>query len=185
MLQVKTKIGNSKLVPKGSAYPHGLIADQDIKKGEVIWSFTKGLDREVAERTIDALSPEMKAFIENTASYEDGYYMIHADNARFINHSDTPNTEYPEDYVMVASEDIAKGEEITTNYNSFLDEGDQKFEGKDYPAVQKATPAPANPAKPTPAPAPSKPKVEKKEDVKEKDEEEVDVDEQEEAVKEK
>lgn len=51
-------------------------------------------------------------------------YILCADNARFFNHSDNPNThvvEDPEDEETadVASKDIQIGEELTVDYREF------------------------------------------------------------------
>ncbi|MFH1063443.1 MAG: SET domain-containing protein [Candidatus Woesearchaeota archaeon] len=109
MLTVKTKL---KEIPgKGI----GLIADQDIKKGQTIWKYHPLIDIKVNEKDIPE---EAKGFFD-TYSVDIGgdELFLNTDNARFINHSDNPNTKslgHLKD--NIALRDINNGEEITIDY---------------------------------------------------------------------
>ena len=120
MLLVKTKIKSSDIAGIG------LFADQLIPKGTYIWRFKKGFDIRVEKDYPSTLEEPAKSFFM-TYAYQIPktlQYVLCADNARFINHSDTPNThcvEDPEDVdcASVTSRDIEQGEELTVDYREF------------------------------------------------------------------
>ena len=120
MLLVKTKIGPSKISGIGC------FADQFIPKGTQIWRFKKGFDIRFDENYPDLLSEPAKSFFLKYA-YQNPKTKNHIfaiDDARFFNHSDTPNTvhvEDPEDEELMdlARHDIQVGEEITNDYREF------------------------------------------------------------------
>lgn len=120
MLLVKTKIASSPLAGIG------LFADQFIPKGTYIWRFKKGFDLRFGNNYIDTLQEPSKSFFL-TYAYQNPKtlnYVLCSDNARFFNHSDSPNThcvEDPddEDTADIASRDIQEGEELTVDYRKF------------------------------------------------------------------
>jgi len=120
MLLIKTKIHSSDVAGIG------LFADEFIPKGTYIWRFKKGFDVRVNKDYPDTLQEPAKNFFM-TYAYQNPQtlnYVLCADDARFFNHSDTPNThcvEDPEDEdtANVASRDIQAGEELTVDYREF------------------------------------------------------------------
>jgi len=104
----------------------GLFADEFIPKGTCIWRFKKGFDLKVAENYPETLQEPAKSFFMKYA-YQNPqtlHYVLCGDDARFFNHSDTPNTHCvadPEDEETadVASRDIHPDEELTTDYKNF------------------------------------------------------------------
>jgi SET domain-containing protein len=110
MLVVKTKL---KDIPgKGI----GLIADQEIKKGQKVWVYHPVVDIRVKKKDI----PEEAKKFFNTYAVDDGldYLELNIDNARFINHSKNPNTRNLGPHECnIALRDIHKGEEITIDYD--------------------------------------------------------------------
>ena len=121
MLHVKTEVGPSDI------HGLGLIAAQDIKRGDLIWEFKAGFDLEMTREEVDGLSEAARETIMQLAYYnaERARYILCADNGRFMNHSDDPNTvsvgfQGPEgEGRTYASRDISVGEELTENYTSF------------------------------------------------------------------
>jgi SET domain-containing protein len=120
MLMVKTRLGPSTIAGIG------LFADQDIPKGAVTWRFTPGYDRLLTQIEIDNLPEPARSNILDHA-YADatsGLFVLCADNARFMNHANEPNTagvHQPgaiEGY-DVATRDIRSGEELTCDYRTF------------------------------------------------------------------
>jgi uncharacterized protein len=120
MLMVKTRLGQSAIEGLG------LFAEEDIPKGTVTWAFVPGFDQ--------TYTPEQLAALPETARQElsrytylhtrTGKYVACLDNARFMNHSDSPNTmgaySGPDDEGFdIATRDIAKGEELTCDYTLF------------------------------------------------------------------
>ncbi len=124
MLLIKTRVGVSKI------HGIGLFADAFILKGTPTWMFLEGFDLRLPEDILYRLSdPAKDQFLKY--SYFDpnlAIYELCSDDARFFNHSDTPNTrsirlETGEE-IDVASRDIDQGEELTCDYRTF--DGDWK-----------------------------------------------------------
>jgi uncharacterized protein len=120
MLMVKTRVGPSEIAGLG------LFAAQDIPKGAVTWQFMPGYDLLLTQAEIEALpEPARSNLLDHT--YHDagtGLYVLCADNARFMNHAEEPNTAGVhvkgaiEGY-DVATRDIKRGEEVTCDYRVF------------------------------------------------------------------
>lgn len=114
MLEIKT------YVFKSSVNGVGLFAWDSIRKGQHIWHFTPGFDLLVPEEKVLALPDSQREWILEHACMDISTrrYMLFADNMRYMNHSDTPNT------VDVADGDIAvhnisAGTELTALYTRF------------------------------------------------------------------
>jgi len=120
MLLVKTKLKNSDIAGIG------LFADEFIPKGTWIWRFKKGFDLKVGKDYPGSLPEPARSYFMEYAyqNPETMNYVLCADNSRFFNHSDHPNTDCipdPEDEetACIASQDIQKGEELTVDYKEF------------------------------------------------------------------
>jgi len=109
MLIIKTKL--KEFPQKGI----GLIADQNIKKGEAIWIYHPMIDITIKEKDVPK---EAKDFFETYAVEEKkGEYFLNIDNARFMNHSDNPNTKSLGHHKNnITTRNIKKGEELTIDY---------------------------------------------------------------------
>jgi len=118
MLLVRT------LVDKSQIHGLGLFAAERIDEGTPIWRFTPGLDLDLDPSALE-IQPALAR--ERLAHY--GYidirlnrYILCCDDARFINHSETPNLR--SDFslephgVDIATRDIMAGEELTIDYRS-------------------------------------------------------------------
>ncbi len=101
----------------------GLFADQMIPKGAIVWEFTPGIDIILSREDIEKLSLVGQEQIHNYAYVDpalDNKYVLCGDDARFFNHSDSPNCDdTPPSKVTTAIRDIAPGEELTCNYKIF------------------------------------------------------------------
>ena len=121
MLLVKTKIGLSQI--NGI----GLFADQFIPKGTVTWRAIEPFDLKISKEEMDKLSePAKQIFLKYSyLSKWSKKYVLCFDDARFLNHSESPNvicgeqTVEGEETVDIAARDIYPGEEITCDYRSF------------------------------------------------------------------
>lgn len=115
MLLVRARVGPSKI------HGLGLISQEFIPAGTVVWELKPGFDLEITEAQIQTLSA---AAIEQVLIYSDGdydpergVYYLCMDDARFTNHSDHPNTVNARDgLVTIADRDIHPGDEITWAY---------------------------------------------------------------------
>lgn len=116
MLLIATRIGTSPL------HGLGLFAAEPVAAGSEIWRFTPRFDLELSKAEVGALPRPAREFVEHFGYLDGrlGRWVVCFDNARFMNHSDTPNSrpDYSADPygVDLALRDIGPGEEITTDY---------------------------------------------------------------------
>jgi uncharacterized protein len=120
MLMVKTRIAPSSIAGIG------VFADQDIPAGTVTWRFMPGYDLLLTQSAIDALPEPARSSLLDLAYYHAATdcYVLCADNARFMNHADEPNTAgvHVDDEIErddIATRDIRVGEEMTCDYRLF------------------------------------------------------------------
>ncbi|OYV63451.1 MAG: hypothetical protein B7X03_01870 [Parcubacteria group bacterium 21-58-10] len=112
----------------------GIFADQDIKKGDLIFTASPILDVNITQEQFDSLPETEKQEVKYWGFWIESEKVWHVDfdNIHFINHSFTANTtqdfSHPEAY-LVATKDIQKGEELTQNYLEFESEEDLKRRG--------------------------------------------------------
>ena len=120
MLLVKTSVLYSPI--------HGLgcFADQDIKKGELVWKFDPKIDLTYTEEQVQEMPEAVREFLKMYSYGESRggkkIYVLCGDHARHMNHSESPNL--LEGYrdgesTNIAGRDIKKGEELTCNYLEF------------------------------------------------------------------
>lgn len=117
MLKVKTYIDVSTIPNAGL----GCFADEDIKKGDLIWELNPILDRIYTDDNLKTMTERDVEFVKIYSYKENGLYFLCIDNSRFFNHSiDYCNTFDPNNtHKTYALKDIKKGEEILSNYNTF------------------------------------------------------------------
>ena len=123
MLLVKTTRGPS------SIEGVGLFAAEFIPKGTRIWEYRDGVDQRFDESYLAQLAEDERCRLL-THCYRNpcsGIYVLCGDDARYINHSEEPNTEdigFEEgilngEGITIAARDIFPGEEIISDYASF------------------------------------------------------------------
>lgn len=105
----------------------GVFAARAIAAGEAVWHFTPGFDLELEPAALDALPPLQRDWLRHYG-YVDrrlGRFVLCCDDARFLNHSATPNLspDFTHDRHGIdrALHDIAAGEELTVDYTRFED----------------------------------------------------------------
>src|SRR5690348_3818171 len=114
MLLVKTYLAPS------AVHGIGLYAAEPIAKGTVVWRFDQGIDRRLSRAERDVLPEPARSFVLTYAYPEmpgSDTHVLDGDHARFMNHSDRPNTHCPtprkpEEATTIATRDIAVGEEL-------------------------------------------------------------------------
>lgn len=125
MLLVKTVVKRSTIAGLG------LFAEEEIKKGQIIWRYDPKTSFLISQPQFKALS-ESYQFSETMLYYLTyGFYvakmdglLVCLDNARYVNHSLDPNsgtlsaTDQHWQF-SIANRDIKKGEEITENYELY------------------------------------------------------------------
>jgi len=139
MLLVKTRIAPSAI------HGIGLFADEFIPKGTTIWEFTAGFDVYVPSDDIRPLPAAAQAALLKYCHRDDasGHYVLCADDARFFNHADEPNSvDLPgPEGATIAARDIAVGEELTCDYWAF--DADAAFKLRTDPPGRVSPSAPA------------------------------------------
>jgi uncharacterized protein len=96
----------------------GLIARESIAEGTLIWQLQSGFDLEMTKQQIDSLSPWTQEQIRRFVYIDitTGTYILCSDDAKFMNHSETPNTRTVGRQTF-ATRDIPTGEELTCDYS--------------------------------------------------------------------
>jgi SET domain-containing protein len=118
MLLVKTYLDRSEI------HGIGLFAGERIPRGTVVWRRSPDIDILLSPEQVASLHPAARAQIEKY-TYLDrvlGSLVLCGDDARFFNHSDSPNCrDFPDAQggTTVAARDIDAGEELTSDYASF------------------------------------------------------------------
>ena len=117
MLKIPHKISMS------STHGLGVFATAVIEAGTEVWAFDHRIDKKFTAWQIAELSPSeqlLRYFYRNKVS---GLFVLCGDDARFMNHSYTPNlvgvdNNRPEG-INVAAKRIEVGDELTCNYDDF------------------------------------------------------------------
>ena len=105
-------------VAQSAIHGLGVFAAAPIAKGTPIWRFEPAVDKVVPEEVVASLPEVPRRFFETYAYLSPdipGGYVLNGDDARFLNHDDSPNTDNSGP-VTLAARDIAAGEEITCDY---------------------------------------------------------------------
>ena len=101
----------------------GVFAAEAIAKGQHISRFDPAFDRLIPRHEYESAPPFLKTLLDRYAfPHPDDLDLIvyEVDNSRFMNHSSAPNTDFSNFAAGVALRDIAAGEELTCDYNSFF-----------------------------------------------------------------
>lgn len=101
----------------------GVFTAEKLRAGQVISKFEPEFDRLVPTADYLNAPPHLKALLDRYAfphPAKPDYVVYEVDNSRFMNHSETPNTDYSNFAAGRALRDIAAGEELTCNYNDFF-----------------------------------------------------------------
>ncbi|HEY2010893.1 MAG TPA: SET domain-containing protein [Rhizomicrobium sp.] len=105
-------------VAASGIHGNGVFAGEELYEGQQIWRFAPGLDLVVP---FDVIAAAPKAFQDYMEMYAyispqvDGGMVLSCDHAKFLNHSDDPNT-LIDGPITLARRAIRKGEEITCDY---------------------------------------------------------------------
>lgn len=128
MIHIKYKLD------KSGVHGVGFFAMQDLKKGDLIFTASPGLDVNITQEQFDALDEAEQKEVRYWGFFDQPTKKWHVDfdHIHFINHSYDPNTtqdlSHPEAY-LVAARDVKSGEELTQNYLEFETPEDLKRRG--------------------------------------------------------
>jgi hypothetical protein len=101
----------------------GVFAAETIAKGQVISRFDPDFDRLIPRVEYENAPPYLKTLLDRYAFPHPSnldLIVYEVDNSRFMNHSASPNTDFSDFAAGVALREIAAGEELTCDYNSFF-----------------------------------------------------------------
>lgn len=133
MFVIETFVGPSTI------HGNGVFSREEIMAGAVIWRFHPPFDQILLDSDIANLPQIAKHHIEMYA-YRcvdlGGKLVLSGDHARFLNHSDDPNTE-ERPFFSVARKKIAAGDEITCDYGAFCSDwtGSELSQTKSFVAL--------------------------------------------------
>jgi uncharacterized protein len=114
MLKVRTRIAISPI------HGIGLFAAEPIAADTVIWQYDPPFDVAFTLELLAALAAPARERVEKYSYFEQqlGAYVLCGDDARFMNHSATPNTAELTGMRTVTARAIAEGEEIVCDYTN-------------------------------------------------------------------
>ncbi len=104
----------------------GVFAKHDIPSGTLLWRLDERFDRLIPVEVWEAQDGAVKSYLDRYCyprRKDPRFIVFEADDARYMNHADDPNTDFSDGDVAYAVKDIAAGEEITCNYNVFFEGG--------------------------------------------------------------
>lgn len=114
MFLVKTELRQS------SVHGLGVFAAEFIPKCTRVWEYREGFDHRVPQEFADSLPEPARSTLRHYSACWGGGYVISADDARFLNHSETPNLQtFAGPDVDIAVRDIQIGEELLEDYREF------------------------------------------------------------------
>ena len=114
MLLVRTELKPS------NVHGLGVFAKEFIPKGTRVWEYREGFDYRVSREFVGMLPEPARSTLRHYSAFWGGGYVISADDARFLNHSETPNLRtFAEPDIDVALRDIQVGEELFEDYREF------------------------------------------------------------------
>lgn len=114
MLLIRTELKPSPI------HGRGVFAAEFIPKGTRVWEYREGFDHRVSKAFVDSLPDPARSTLLHYSAFWGGGYVISADDARFLNHPETPNLQtFADPDVDVALRDIQVGEELLEDYREF------------------------------------------------------------------
>jgi SET domain-containing protein len=107
----------------------GLFAGESIAAGRPVWRLDPDFDRLLPDTAVTALPEARRDFLNRYLYWDDQHraFVLCCDDARFMNHSPSPNVSAVRSDVCVALRDIAAGEELTCDYHQ-LDPRPMRFQ---------------------------------------------------------
>lgn len=137
MILVETRVAPSGI------HGNGLFAVRPLPAGTPFYRHAPEFDQSFTPEAWAALPDPARGFVRHFTYFDRaaGRMILSGDDARFMNHSDTPNTGVPagasfregEPVVTVALRDIAAGEELTCDYRAF--DGDIAWKFRAVPST--------------------------------------------------
>ncbi len=128
MIHIKYKLDKSKF------HGIGLFADEDIAKGQIVYTASLLLDTNITKEQFDSLDEKEKREMRWWGFWDEPNQVWHSDFdvTKFVNHSTkatlTQDSKFKDAY-LIATRDIKKDEELTQNYLEFETKEDLRARG--------------------------------------------------------
>lgn len=118
MIHIKYKLSSS------DKHGIGLFADEDLQKGQLVYTASPLLDVNITQEQFDSLNDREKEEFQWWGFFHEPSQKWHVDFdvSKFINHSEEgtlTQDKNQEDAYLVTTRDVKKGEELTQNYLEF------------------------------------------------------------------
>ena len=100
----------------------GVFCSEPIKKGQPIWTLDLRLDRLLSISEFEDMDSRIQNFLLRYTyirPHDRDHYVLDGDEGRYMNHSDAPNTDYPNTQTGYAVCDIPAHTELTCDYRQF------------------------------------------------------------------
>jgi hypothetical protein len=118
MFLIKTYLAHS------SIHGLGVFASDNIRAGQPVWRVDPMVDKAFSRREFMSCPESVRAWLSPYVYVTpDDHLVLCGDNARFMNHSFDANTKEIALEDMIATRDIASGEEVTCDYREMQLEG--------------------------------------------------------------
>ena len=116
MMRVPVRLAQSKI------HGLGLFAAEPIPSGTVVWDFDAPIDQVIPVKDLPSYQPWVRKYIAVYGYREGERIVLCGDDARYFNHSKTPNCRSGHGTQTLALRDIERGEELTDDYEQFDDD---------------------------------------------------------------
>ena len=100
----------------------GVYARESIKRGQLIWRFDPRIDRMISLDSFCDADERLSDFLKRYTyipPYDTSVCILDGDEGRYMNHSETPNTDFSGIDAGYALMDIPEGVELTCDYREF------------------------------------------------------------------
>ena len=100
----------------------GVYAREPIRQGQLIWRFDPRIDRMISLDSFGDADIRLSDFLNRYTyipPYDRSICILDGDEGRYMNHSESPNTDFASIDAGYAIRDIPVGVEITCDYREF------------------------------------------------------------------
>ena len=100
----------------------GVYSREPIKRGQLIWRFDPRIDRMITVDSFSDADERLSDFLKRYTyipPYDRTVCILDGDEGRYMNHSETPNTDFSSVDAGYALTDIPAGVELTCDYREF------------------------------------------------------------------
>ena len=100
----------------------GVFSREPVRQGQLIWRFDPRIDRMIPLDSFSGADERLSDFLKRYTyipPYDRSVCILDGDEGRYMNHSETPNTDFATVDAGYALVDIPAGVELTCDYREF------------------------------------------------------------------